>query len=93
MLATDAASIPPLCAYLWLYGNVQRGSRWLGADGGWAKRARKVEERVSLRHGGQTGFRGGDDVGEATRAVDSVMWWGKLILFAKSGQVRFANLR
>jgi hypothetical protein len=39
------------------------------------------------------GLPGGDDVGEATRAVDSVMWWGKLILFAKSGQVRFANLR
>jgi hypothetical protein len=33
-------------AYLGLDSDVQRGSRWLSADGSWAERAREVEERV-----------------------------------------------
>ena len=42
---------PRTGAYLGLYGDVQRGGRGLSTDGGWAKRARQVEERVSLGHG------------------------------------------
>jgi hypothetical protein len=49
------SSNSPCCsrirAYLGLYGDVQRGCRGLSTDGGWAKRARQVEERVSLGHG------------------------------------------
>jgi hypothetical protein len=39
-----------LVAYLGLDSDVQRGSRWLMADGRWAERARQVEERVVLGH-------------------------------------------
>ena len=46
-----------VCAHLRLYGDVQRGSRGLSANGGGAKRARQVQEGVSLRHGGQCGRR------------------------------------
>jgi hypothetical protein len=43
-------------AHLGLYGDVQRGSRGLSADGGWAKRAGEVEEGVSLGHGEVSGI-------------------------------------
>lgn len=40
------------CAHLGLDDHVQRGSRGLGADGGWAERAGEVEEGVGRRHDG-----------------------------------------
>ena len=46
-------------AYLGLDSDVQRGSRWLSADGGWAERARQMEEVVVLGHDeGRTAFWG-----------------------------------
>lgn len=81
-------------AHLRLDGDVQRGSRGLGADGGRAERARQVEERVLLRHGG-----GGNFCREGWRVVRRRglvgvgvgLVVGSSILSAKSGQVRFAR--
>jgi hypothetical protein len=82
-----------ICAYLGLYGDVQRGSRWLSADGSWTERTRKMEKGLGVGHGGGLPFGGATVVGEAAggrRRCES--WWGRsTILFAKSGQVRFAS--
>lgn len=82
-------------AHLGLDGHVQRGRRGLGADGGWAKRAGEVEERVVGGHGGRGCGRGcgrgrgrrglrveGEAVGCRGRRRLS-WWWGswRLILF------------
>lgn len=50
MSAREAEGVDNVCAHLRLYGDVQRGSRGLGADGSWAKRARQMKERISLGH-------------------------------------------
>lgn len=42
-------------AHLGLDDYVQRGSRGLSADGGWAERAGEVEEGVVVRHVGDAG--------------------------------------
>jgi hypothetical protein len=56
-------SMKPLTAvvaYLGLDCDIQRGSRWLSADGSWAERARQMEERVGVGHDERgTAFWGG----------------------------------
>ena len=80
-------------AYLGLDGDVQRGSRWLSTKRSWAERARKMQEGIGGGHLNDSNLGQGEvpwSRGAWGLARDVDVWWGTMILFTKSGQVRFA---
>lgn len=78
-------------AHLGLDDHVQRGSRGLSADGGWAERAGEVEEGVVVRHGGRVCAGRCRGLCEAVGSVGVVKVVGQKLCCSCSCQVRMSR--